>query len=172
MLSERQQQMVAVFEKHVGAELAGDLDATMATMSDAPHLNHVPTMAGGVGQNGVRNFYRDHLVGKFFPPDVKMVSVSRTVGQDQVVDELFISFTHTTVIDWLLPGVAPTGKAVEMAVAVIVGFQGDKISHEHIYWDQAGVLVQIGLLNPAGLPVTGAESARKVLNPKLPSRSF
>jgi len=172
MLSERQQQMVAVFEKHVGAELAGDLDATMATMSDNPHLNHVPTMAGGVGQSGVRNFYRDHLVGKFFPQDVKMVSVSRTVGQDQVVDELFISFTHTTVIDWLLPGVAPTGKAVEMAVAVIVGFQGDKISHEHIYWDQAGVLVQIGLINPAGLPVTGAESARKVLNPKLPARSF
>ena len=172
MLSERQQQMVAVFEKHVGAELAGDLDATMATMSDNPHLNHVPTMAGGVGRNGVHAFYRDHLVGKFFPPDVKMVSVSRTVGQDQVVDELFISFTHTTVIDWLLPGVAPTGKAVEMAVAVIVGFQGDRISHEHIYWDQAGVLVQIGLLNPAGLPVTGAESARKVLNPKLPARIF
>jgi carboxymethylenebutenolidase len=172
MLSEKQQQMVALFEKHVGAELAGDLDTTMLTMSDTPHLNHVPTMAGGVGQSGVRAFYCDHLVGKFFPPDVKMVNVSRTVGQNQVVEELFISFTHTTVIDWLLPGVAPTGKAVEMAVAVIVGFQGDKISHEHIYWDQAGVLVQIGLLDPAGLPVTGADSARKVLNPKLPSRVF
>ena len=172
MLSEKQQQMVALFEKHVGAELAGDLDTTLATMSDTPHLNHVPTMAGGVGRDSVRAFYRDHLVGKFFPPDVKIVNVSRTVGEDRVVEELFISFTHTTVIDWLLPGVAPTGKAVEMAVAVIVGFKGDKISHEHIYWDQAGVLVQIGLLNPAGLPVTGAESARKVANPKLPSRVF
>jgi carboxymethylenebutenolidase len=172
MLSERQQQMVALFEKHVGAELAGDLDTTMATMTDDPHLSHVPTMAGGVSRDGVRAFYRDHLVGKFFPPDVKMESVSRTVGEDRVVEELFISFTHTTVIDWLLPGVAPTGKAVEMAVAVVVGFKGDKISHEHIYWDQAGVLVQIGLLNPAGLPVTGAESARKVLNPKLPARAF
>jgi carboxymethylenebutenolidase len=172
MLSEKQQQMVALFEKHVGAELAGDLDTTMATMSDDPHLNHVPTMAGGVGQSGVRAFYRDHLVGKFFPPDVAMQSVSRTVGEERVVEELFISFTHTTVIDWLLPGVAPTGKAVEMAVAVVVGFKGDKISHEHIYWDQAGVLVQIGLLDPAGLPVTGAESARKVLNPKLPARVF
>jgi carboxymethylenebutenolidase len=172
MLSEKQQQMVALFEKHVGGELAGDLDTTMATMSDDPHLNHVPTMAGGVGQSGVRAFYRDHLVGKFFPPDVKMQSVSRTVGEDRVVEELFISFTHTTVIDWLLPGVAPTGKPVEMAVAVVVGFKGDKISHEHIYWDQAGVLVQIGLLDPAGLPVTGAESARKVLNPKLPARVF
>jgi carboxymethylenebutenolidase len=172
MLSEKQQQMVALFEKHVGAEFAGDLDTTMATMSDDPHLNHVPTMAGGVGRDGVRAFYRDHLVGKFFPPDAKMESVSRTVGDTQVVEELFISFTHTTVIDWLLPGVKPTGKPVEMAVAVVVGFKGDKISHEHIYWDQAGVLVQVGLLNPAGLPVTGAESARKVKNPKLPARVF
>jgi len=172
MLSERQKQMVALFEKHVGAEMAGDLDATMATMSDDPHLNHVPTLAGGVGQNDVRRFYRDHLVGKFFPPDVKMASVSRTVGEDQVVDELVISFTHTTAIDWLLPGVAPTGKPVEMAVVVIVGFKGDKISHEHIYWDQAGVLAQVGLLDPVGLPVTGAESARKVMNPRLASRAF
>jgi carboxymethylenebutenolidase len=172
MLSERQQQMVALFEKHVDAELAGDLDTTMATMSDDPHLNHVPIMAGGIGQDGVRAFYRDHLVGRFFPPDVKMVNVSRTVGEDRVVEEVFISFTHTTVIDWLLPGIAPTGKAVEMAVAVIVGFKGGKISHEHIYWDQAGVLVQIGLLSPAGLPVIGAESARKVLNPKLPPRAL
>lgn len=172
MLSQRQQQMVAQFEKHVGAELAGDLETTMATMSDDPHLNHVPTMAGGVGQAGVRAFYRDHLVGKFFPPDVKMVNVSRTVGEDRVVEEMSISFTHTTVIDWLLPGVAPTGKPVEMAVAVVVGFKGDKISHEHIYWDQAGVLVQIGLLDPTGLPVTGAASARKIVNPKLPPRAF
>ena len=101
-----------------------------------------------------------------------MTSVSRTVGDDQVVDEVVISFTHTAPIDWLLPGVAPTGKRVEMAVAVIVGFKDGKISHEHIYWDQASVLVQVGLLDPAGLPVSGAESARKVLNPKLPSRRF
>jgi carboxymethylenebutenolidase len=171
-LSAEQQGMVALFQQHVGAELAGDLDTTMNTMSDDPHLNHVPTMAGGVGSDGVRAFYRDHLVGKFFPPDMEMTAVSSTVGQDQVVDELFIRFTHTTSIDWLLPGVPPTGKPVEMAVAVIVGFKDGKISHEHIYWDQASVLVQVGLLNPAGLPVSGAESARKVLNPTLPSRQF
>jgi carboxymethylenebutenolidase len=171
MLTDKQQAMVALFESHVGAELKGDLDTTMATMSASPHLNHVPTMAGGVGQAGVRAFYRDHLVGKFFPPDVKMQSVSRTVGESSIVEELFISFTHTTVIDWLLPGVQPTGKPVEMAVAVVVGFAGDKISHEHIYWDQAGVLLQIGLLKADGLPVTGAESARKVLNPQLPART-
>ena len=166
------QSMIDLFQKHVSAELAGDLDTTMATMSDNPHLNHVPTMAGGVGREGVRAFYRDHLVGKFFPPDVKITSVSRTVGDDHVVEELFISFTHTTVIDWLLPGVAPTGKPVEIAFCVVVGFKDGKISHEHIYWDQAGVLVQVGLLDPKGLPVTGAESARKVLDPTLPARKM
>jgi carboxymethylenebutenolidase len=164
------QAMTDLFQKHVDAEMAGDLETTMATMNDKPHLNHVPTMAGGVGRDGVKAFYRDHLVGKFFPPDVKMTPVSRTVGDTQVVEELVISFTHTTAIDWLLPGVAPTGKPVEMAVAVIVGFKDDKISHEHIYWDQAGVLVQVGLLDPKGLPVSGAESARKVLDPSLPPR--
>ena len=172
MLTENQQQLAALFDKHVGAEIEGDLDTTLATMTDSPHVNHVPTLAGGVGRSGVRAFYRDHLVGKFFPPDVKMTTVSRTVGEDQLVDELVISFTHSMVMDWLLPGVEPTGKAVEMAVAAIVGFQGGKISHEHIYWDQAGVLLQIGLLDPVGLPVTGAESARKVLNPTLPARAF
>lgn len=164
--------MVELFQQHVDAELRGDLETTMATMTDHPHLNHVPVMTGGVGRDGVRQFYRDHLVGKFFPPDVKIVNISRTVGLDQVVEELVISFTHTTPIDWLLPGVPPTGRKVEMAVAVIVGFKEGKISHEHIYWDQAGVLVQVGLLNPAGLPVCGAESARKVLDPTLPARRF
>jgi carboxymethylenebutenolidase len=101
-----------------------------------------------------------------------MTNVSRTVGQDQVVDEVAISFTHTQPIDWLLPGIPATGKRVEMAVAVIVGFKNGKISHEHIYRDQASVLVQIGLLNPTGLPVGGAEIARKIVNPKLPSRRF
>jgi carboxymethylenebutenolidase len=170
VMSSAQHAMVELFQKHVGAELAGDLATTMETMTEDPHLNHVASMAGGVGRDGVRAFYRDHLVGKFFPPDVKMTNVSRTVGHDQVVEELVISFTHTTPIDWLLPGVSPTGKPVELAVVVIVGFKDGKISHEHIYWDQAGVLVQVGLLDPTGLPVTGAESARKVLDPKLPPR--
>jgi carboxymethylenebutenolidase len=165
-ISPEQQKMIELFQKHMGAELAGDLDTTMATMTEDPHLNHVPTMAGGVGREAVRAFYRDHLVGRFFPPDVKITKVSSTVGNDQLVDEIVISFTHTTPMDWLLPGVAPSGKPVELAVVAIVGFKDGKISHEHIYWDQASVLVQIGLLDPAGLPVSGVESARKVLDPK------
>ena len=169
-LSETQQMMVALFEQHVNAELNGDLETTMATMSDDPHLNHVPVMTGGVGKDGVRHFYSNHLVGKFFPPDVNMTNISRTIDNNQIVDELVIRFTHTMPIDWLLPGVHPTNKPIEIAVVVIVGFKNGKISHEHIYWDQASVLVQIGLLDPMNLPVNGSESARKVLNPKLPSR--
>ena len=164
------QEMIDTFQKHVGAELAGDLETTVATMTANPHLHNVPTMIGGVGHEGVRNFYKDHLVGKFFPPDVEMTNVSTTVGDTQIVDELVISFTHTVPIDWMLPNAAPTGKPVEVAFAVIVGFKDGKITHEHIYWDQASVLVQIGLLDPKGLPVVGAESARKILNPKLPAR--
>lgn len=172
IVSSEQQIMVELFQKHVRAELAGDLETTMNTMTEEPHLHNIPTMVGGVGREGVRAFYRDHLVGKFFPPDVKMTNVSSTVGSDQIVDELVISFTHITPIDWMLPGISPTGKHVEMAVVVIAGVKDGKISHEHIYWDQASVLVQIGLLDPAGLPVSGAESARKVLDPQLPSRQM
>lgn len=167
-----QQAMIDLFQQHVQAELDGDLDTAMATMADSPHLNHVPTMMGGVGREGVRAFYRDHLVGRFFPPDVKMTAVSRTVGDSQIVEEMVISFTHTTEIDWMLPGVRPTGRTVEAAFVVVVGVKDGKVSHEHIYWDQASVLVQIGLLDPKGLPVVGAEGARKILNPRLPGRTL
>jgi carboxymethylenebutenolidase len=166
----QQQAMIDLFQQHVNAELTDDIETTMSTMTEHPHLNHVPTMAGGVGREGVREFYTNHLVGKFFPPDVNIITVSRTVGANRIVEEMVISFTHTTIIDWMLPGVIPTGKKVAAAFAVIVGFNGGKISHEHIYWDQASVLVQLGLLNPAGLPICGAESAKKVLDPLLPSR--
>lgn len=165
-----QQAMINVLEMHVGAELKGDLATTMATMTDSPHLHNVPTMVGGYGYDGVKGFYSNHLVGKFFPPDVEMKRVSLTVGDTQIVEELIISFTHTTVIDWMLPALQPTGKSVQVGFVVIVGIKDGKISHEHIYWDQACVLVQLGLLNPEGLPVCGADSAARILNPALPTR--
>ena len=164
----KRQAMVDLFDRHVKAELEGDLETTMDTMTDDPHLTNVPLITGGVGHKGVRDFYANHLVGKFFPPDVEMINVSRTVGDNQIVDEVVIRFTHTEVIDWMLPGIAPTGKKVEMAVAVIVKVENEKIAHEHIYWDQAGVLAQIGLINPTGLPIAGADSARKVMDPNRP----
>ena len=98
--------------------------------------------------------------------DLAMRQVSRTVGTDQVVDELVLSFTHDIAMSQLLPGVPPTGRRVRLAVCVVAGFQDGKLTHEHIYWDQASLLVQVGLLDRAGLPVTGAEQAEKLLAPR------
>jgi carboxymethylenebutenolidase len=166
------QKLEAIFNAHMEAELSGDLDKTLATMAPNPHLVNVPTMVGGQGPLGVRTFYSKRLIGQFFPPDVKFETLSRTYSSERLVDELIISFTHTTKIDWMLPGVEPTGKRVEVAFVVIVGIEGDKVSYEHIHWDQANVLVQIGLLDPKGLPVTGAGAAAKLRNPTLPDPFF
>ena len=153
-----------VFDAHVAAEFVDmDLDATMATMTDDPYVNHVPVMTGGVGFEGVRDFYGAHFIGKW-PRDIAIAPVSRTVGDDQVVDELVLSFTHDIEMPQLLPGVEPTGKHVQLAFCVVVGFEDGKVTHEHIYWDQASLLVQVGVLDRAGLPVTGAEQAENVLD--------
>jgi carboxymethylenebutenolidase len=143
----------------------------MATMVAEPYVNHIPTMTGGVGQSALRAFYRDHFIGRN-PPDTKLEPVSRTVGADSLVDEMIFSFTHTSEVDWMLPGVAPTGRRVEVPLVAIVRFVGDKVAHEHIYWDQASVLVQIGLLDPAGLPVVGIEATRKLVDATLPSNAL
>jgi carboxymethylenebutenolidase len=162
----------AIFERHMQAELAGDLGATLETMAPDPHLVNVPTMVGGAGPAGVRQFYANRLVGQFFPPDVTFTTLSRTHSPERLVDELIIRFTHTDPIDWMLPGVAPTGRFVEVAFVVIVGIKDDAVSYEHIYWDQASVLVQLGLLNPDGLPVVGSGSVAKLLQPSLPDPFF
>ncbi|RPJ60605.1 MAG: carboxymethylenebutenolidase [Acidobacteria bacterium] len=170
-VTSKQEAMLETFREHMSAEMNGDIEGTMATMTDDPYVNHVPVMTGGTGREGVRRFYRDHLVGKFFPPDVQMTPVSRTVGEDRVIEELVVRFTHTTRVDWMLPGLQPSGKRVEIAVVVVVGFADGKIAYERIYWDQASVLTQLGLLDAErGLPVSGSESARKVLDPNFPSR--
>jgi carboxymethylenebutenolidase len=101
-----------------------------------------------------------------------LTPISRTIGADQIVDEMLFSFTHTSEVDWMLPGVAPTGRRVEVPLVAIVKFVGGKVAHEHIYWDQASVLVQVGLLEPAGLPVAGAETARKVADKSQPSNAL
>jgi carboxymethylenebutenolidase len=162
----------ALWEAHIRYEFATrEVDKTMATMVDEPYVNHVPVMTGGVGQRDLARFYANHFIPKC-PADTVMVPISRTVGADRVVDEMVVSFTHDVEIDWMLPGVAPTGRRVEVPLVAIVGFRGDKLYHEHIYWDQASVLVQIGLLDPGGLPVAGAETARKLLDETRPSNTL
>ena len=156
--------IASVFDDHVAAEFVDmDLDATMATMTADPYVNHVPAMTGGVGFEGVRQFYGDHFIGKW-PQDIGITPVSRTVGENQVVDELVLEFTHDIEMPQLLPSVAPTGRRVRLAFCVVVGFEDGKVSHEHIYWDQASLLVQVGLIEPSRLPVTGVEQAENVLD--------
>ncbi len=165
-LTPAQHAMIAVLERHMAAEMVTlNVDDALATMTDDAYVNHVPVLTGGVGPHEVRHFYANHLIGQMFPPDVEIFPVSRTVGVDQIVEEGVARFTHTIALDYLLPGVAPTGKRVELAIVVIIRFRDGKIAHEHIYWDQASVLVQLGLIDPAKLPVAGAESAQKVLDP-------
>ncbi|MFY3246999.1 dienelactone hydrolase family protein, partial [Achromobacter xylosoxidans] len=161
-----------LWDKHCEYEFGTrDVAATMATMVAEPYVNHIPTMTGGVGYRELSRFYQHHFVNSN-PPDTRLVPLSRTVGATQIVDELLFCFTHTTEIDWLLPGVAPTGKYVEIPLVAIVKFRGDKLCHEHIYWDQASVLVQIGVLDPKGLPVAGRETAQKLLDETLPSNTL
>ena len=164
--------LVALWREHCRHEFeTRDVDATMATMVPDPYVNHIPTMTGGVGHDLLKRFYKYHFIGGN-PPDMALQPITRTVGTDRVVDEMVLSFTHTTEIDWMLPGVAPTGRRVEIPLVAIVQFQGGKVAHEHIYWDQASVLVQVGLLDPKGLPVAGVETARKVLDRNAPSNAL
>ena len=150
----------AIFDEHIKCEFEKhDVEATMKTMVKEPYVHHIPVLTGGIGYDGVYNFYRNDFVGKM-PEDTKVVHVSRTVGKDQVVDELILSFTHDREIKFILPGISPTGKYVELPHIVVMKFDGNNIPHEHIYWDQASLLAQIGLLDTKRLPVTGIEQAR------------
>ena len=152
----------AIFDKHIKCEFQDhDVDATMKTMVKEPYVHHVPMMTGGRGYDEVYNFYKNHFVGKM-PDDIKVERISRTVGKDQVVDELILKFTHDREIDYLIPGIAPTGKYVELPHVVVMKFVDNKIAHEHIYWDQASLLAQIGLLDANNLPVKAVEQSRKL----------
>ena len=172
-LTPREQALVDIWDAHIRAEFDDrSLDDTMATMVDEPYVNHVPTLIGGIGRRQLAHFY-----GRYFiphnPPDTETEVISRTVGQNRIVDELIFRCTHTTPLDWLLPGVPPTGRRLELAIVVVVSFRDGKIHHEHIHWDQASALVQAGLLDPQGLPVVGVEAVRKLCDPQsVPSNKL
>jgi len=152
-----------MWEEHCKHEFATrDVNATLDTMVDDAYVNHVPVLTGGVGKPALREFYSKDFIPTM-PPDTTMRPVSRTIGEDGLVDEMIFTFTHSQEMPWMLPGVAPTGKRVEIALVAIVKFRDGKLAHEHIYWDQASVLKQIGLLTDERLPVFGAETATKLL---------
>jgi carboxymethylenebutenolidase len=162
----------ALWDQHCYFEFATrDVPATMKTMVAEPYVNHVPTMTGGVGAKELSRFYKNHFVNSN-PADTKLIPISRTIGSDRVVDEMIFCFTHDREIDWMLPGVKPTGKYVEVPLVAIINFRGEKLYHEHIYWDQASVLVQIGLLDPKLMPAAGRETSAKVLDETKPSNTL
>ena len=171
-MASAQQTLSARWDDHVKYEFATrNTDDTLETMVANSYVNHVPVMTGGVGHEELREFYSKRFIPQM-PPDTAMTPVSRTIGVDRIVDEMVFEFTHTSKMDWMLPGVEPTGKHVKVALVVIVHFRDGKLAHEHIYWDQASVLAQLGLLDSSKLPVAGVESAEKVLDPTLPSNEL
>jgi carboxymethylenebutenolidase len=167
-----EQHLIDLWERHMSCEFAErDAAATVATMSAENYVNHVPIMTGGRGREEMLEFYGRHFIPKM-PADTEITPVCRTVGQGRVVDEMIFKFTHDTEMDWMLPGIPPTGRRVEVPLLVVVQLGRDEVICERIYWDQASVLVQLGLLDPSGLPVAGVETARKVLDPRLPSNEL
>ena len=171
-LTAAQEFLRQLWEEHVRYEFAAhDTEDTLATMVEDAYVNHIPVLTGGVGQDELREFYSKRFIPRI-PPDTEMIPISRTIGNDQLVDEMVFKFTHTIRMDWMLPGLAPTGKRIEVPLVAIVRFREGKLAHEHIYWDQASVLVQLGLLDAGTLPVAGVESARKALDPSLPSNAL
>ncbi len=162
----------ALWEYHRDCEFTiRDAAKTMETMVASPYVNHIPTMTGGVGFKDLARFYKYHFIPKN-STERSGVLVSRTIGATQIVEEILTRFVHDREIDWMLPGIKPTGKRVEVALVVVVKFRGPKLYHEHIYWDQASVLAQLGLIDSKGLPIAGADGARKLIDESLPSNTL
>ena len=153
-----------LFDEHVALEFeAKDAAATMATMVDQPTVIHVPVLTGGRDTATLHEFYRDSFIPAW-PADTEVEQVSRTIGDERAVDELIIRFTHTIEMPFWLPGIAPSGRRVEIPLVVVMGFRDGKVASEHIYWDQASLLVQIGVLETSDLPVTGAVQAQALVD--------
>ena len=172
-LSAEQARLAQLWEEHMRHEFQTcSTEDTLATMVEDAYVNHVPVMTGGVGHAELRQFYATHFIPKM-PPDMEMAPLSRTIGTEQLVDEMVVRFTHTVEMDWMLPGIAPTGKRVEVALVVIVHFRDGKLAHEHIYWDQASVLAQLGLIDVTRAQALRADSGhRRSSNNSLRNRWF
>jgi carboxymethylenebutenolidase len=171
-LTASQEFLVRLWNEHLKDEFeTRNTEDTLKTMVEDAYVNHIQVMTGGVGREELREFYSKRFIPQM-PPDTELIPISRTIGEEQLVDEIVFKFTHTVKMDWMLPGIAPTGERVEVPLVVIVHFRDGKLSHEHIYWDQASVLVQLGLLDSSMLPIAGMESARKALEPTLPSNTL
>jgi len=159
--------LIAVWEAHTAAEFEQkDADAVIATMTDHPVLIHVPVGTGATGKAELRKFYAEIFIPQV-PPDAALQLLTRSVGQNRIIDEFILHFTHTVRMDWLAPGIEPTGCRLAVPHVAVIAFEDGKISSEHIYWDHATVLAQMGLLNDK-LPVIGTAQSDRLLDPDAP----
>jgi carboxymethylenebutenolidase len=156
-------ELLEIWQQHCYFEFVKkDAKAAVGTMSDDAHVLMVPLAIGGKGREGVYNFYQDYFLAQR-PADMTAVLISQFVGENILAEEAVYQFTHDQVMDWLVPGVPPTGKRVEAGVVGIITFENGKIASEHLYWDHASVLAQLGVLDPSKVPVKGNESPRTLL---------
>lgn len=140
------QEMLSIWAEHLKYEFdTRDVEATLATMVEDASVDHVPVHTGGKGKAELRAFYRDQFIGSW-PPDLDMTMTNRVLGQDQLVEEMRLRFTHSQRMEWFLPGVAPTHRPIDIDFVVVVQFRDGKLACERIYWDQATVLRQVGLI--------------------------
>jgi carboxymethylenebutenolidase len=167
-LAYAEKSITSLWDKHLESEFAHKSpEEALATMTDNPRVTIVSTMVGGRGTEELRTFYAKHFLNQL-PPDLEVTSLSRTVGANRVVDELVLKFTHSVQMDWVLPGVPPTGKHIEFAMVVVVYTENGRISAENLYWDTASIMRQAGLITDPKLPILGAEHARNMLNHTAP----
>jgi carboxymethylenebutenolidase len=165
--SDSEQALAGVWDAHTAAEFEHkDADAAIATMTDDPVLIHVPVNTGATGRTELHRFYKEIFIPQM-PPDVELQLVSRSIGQNRLIDEFILRFTHTVRMDWFAPGIDATGRRLIVPHVGIVSFVNGRISSEHIYWDQATVLMQLGLLNES-LPVIGGTQCARLLDRNAP----
>ncbi|KAE8168492.1 hypothetical protein BDV40DRAFT_307190 [Aspergillus tamarii] len=145
---------------------------TNYTTEETPTVTYTPTLKGASGIKALHQFYKtSFLQGR--PPSMRLRLLSRTIGANRVVDEIYVAFKHTQEMPWILPGLQPTDRQVEIVLVSIVTLRGGKLCSEHIYWDQASVLVQVGLIDCnsvpeqakgiTALPIAGREAVKKIL---------
>ncbi|MBK36869.1 MAG: hypothetical protein CME26_15240 [Gemmatimonadetes bacterium] len=160
-LTPAQQAMMDTLAEHAKAELGDrDLDGTLSTMTNNPYILFVSSLTGGDDRAGVREFYRELM--DQLPDDLKLNPIARTIGSDRVVGECILTFTHSVSMDWLLPGLPPTGRKVAIPLVVVFTFENGMLASERAYWDQASLLQQLGLLERGGLPIAGIQGAEKL----------
>ncbi len=155
--------ILAVWQQHTFAEFVSkNLEDALATMTEDAYVFLVPAGAGGYGKPAVREFYGKHFIPNI-PADIQAIPISQTIGTDSIIEEAIYSFTHDIAMDWMIPGIPPTGKRVEVAVIGRITFRDGKVASEHLYWDQASVFTQLGVLNGANLHIPGAAGAQRLL---------